>query len=322
LGYNPTYGFAEDKLKNARRFDNIRKLVTSGAAALFFSLLGQSATAEASWILDTSALLETNDNVTNAKSAMKADTIYLASLSGGYYEQIATYTGLSATVDIESRNYVDYGDLSSLSGGFSVNLNHKLGVGPQAMRMNAHVSYGLNDFRDNHRDVTAFTAGVSGSSWVTDRLNIQIGYEYDKAVPVETFTPHCDSYDTYTNCYAGSYDNPYDTKGNSVFARGSFLLSDVDMLIAGYRYRRGDAVADFVPDAGLQYSYTSIWYDTAFPGFATARYDVETHSVNIGISREIVRQLSLNLDYARHATSSSWGNYNNNVFRLGIAYAF
>lgn len=311
-------------MKIAHRFRNVCKLAVSCAAALFFWLLVLPVTAEASWIFDANALLENNDNVTNTNtdSGIKGDTVYLAGLSGGYYEQIATYTGLSATVDIESRNYVEYTDLNSLSGGLSLNLNHKFGVGPQAMRMNAHVSYALNDFKDNHRDVTVFTAGVSGSSWVTDRLNIQIGYEYDKAVPVGTFTPHCGPYDTYTNCYAGSYDNPYDTKGNSVFARGSFLLSDVDMLIAGYRYRRGDIVADFVPGSALLWSYTSLWYDPVFPGFVSARYDAETHSVNLGISREIVRQLSVNLDYVRHATSTSWANYNNNVFRLGIAYAF
>jgi hypothetical protein len=195
-------------LKKTRRYDNICKLVSPGAFALFFCLLASPVTAEASWIFEASALGETNDNAANTNSAMKSDTIFLAGLSAGYYEQIAEYTGLSATVDIEGKNHLEYGGLSSLSSGLSINLNHKFGVGLQAMRMNAHVSYGLNDFKDNHRDVTLFTAGVSGSGWATDRLNIMAGYEYDKAVPIETFAPHCGSYGTDTNCYAGSYDNP------------------------------------------------------------------------------------------------------------------
>lgn len=311
-------------MKTAALFRNVGKLAMPGAAVLFFYLFATPGSAEASWIFDANALLENNDNVTNTNTAsgMKGDTAYLASISGGYYEQIATYTGLSATVDIESRNYAEYGDLSSLSGGLSLNLNHKFGVGPQAMRMNAHVSYALNDFRDNHRDVTVFTAGVSGSSWVSDRLNIQIGYEYDKASPTGTFAPHCGPSGADMNCYAGPYDNPYDTKGNSAFARGSFLLSDVDMLVVGYRYRRGDIVADYVPGKASLWSYTSLWHDPVFPGFVSARYDAQTHSINIGITREVVRQVSVNLDYARHATSTSWADYNNNVFRLGIAYAF
>jgi len=308
-------------MKNAHRYENIHKFVLPGAFAIFFCLLASPVTAEANWILEASALGEQNDNVANTNFAMKSDTIFLASLSAGYYEQIAEYTGLSATVDIEGGNYVNYGDLSSLYSGLSINLNHKFGVGLQAARMNAHVSYGLNDFKDNHRDVTLFTAGVSGSGWVTDRLNIMVGYEYDKAVPVATFTPHCGSYGTDTNCSAGSYDNPYDTKGNSVFARISFLFSDIE-LMAGYRYRRGDVVADFVPGAGSQYSYTPLWRDAVFPGLASARYDGETHSVNLGVSGEIVRQISLNLDYANHATSASVANYSDNIFRMGIAYAY
>lgn len=307
-------------MKN-RRYDNIRKFVSSGATALYLCLLASPLTAEANWILEASALGERNDNVANITSGMKSDTVFLASLSGGYYDQIATYTGLSAIVDIESENHVDYGDLSGFSSRLSINLNHKFGVGLQAARMNAYVSYGLNDVKDNHRDVTLFTAGVSGSSWVSDRLKILVGYEYDKAVPVGTFTPNCGYYGTGANCYAGSYDNPYDTKGNSVFARVSFLFPDIE-LTAGYRYRRGDVVADYVPAAGSLYSYTPIWRDAVFPGMASARYDADTHSVNLGISGELVRQLSLNLDYAHHATSSSVADYSNNIFRLGVAYAY
>ncbi|MBF0291670.1 MAG: hypothetical protein HQK86_05880 [Nitrospinae bacterium] len=307
-------------MKN-RRHDNIRKLLSCGAYALFFYLLASPVAAEAHWILEAGALAERNDNVANTNSAMKSDSIYLASLSGGYYEQIATYTGLSAIVDIESRNHVDYGDLSGFSARFSLNLNHKFGVGLQAVRMNAHVSYGLDDVKDNHRDVTLFTAGMSGSSWVTDRLKILVGYEYDKAVPVGTFTPRCGYYGTDTNCYAASYDNPYDTQGNSVFTRVSFLLSGME-LTAGYRYRRGDVTADYVPGAGSLYSYTPIWNDAAFPGWASVRYDAQTHSINLGVSGEIATQLSLNLDYARHATSTSVADYTNNVVRLGVAYAY
>ena len=309
-------------MKNAHRHDSVRKLVSHGAFALFFYLFASPVTAEANWILEASALGERNDNAANTGSAMKSDTALIASVSGGFYEQIATYTGLSATMDVESRNYGEYVDLSSVSSGLSLNLNHKFGVGLQAVRMNAHVSYGLNDFKDNHRDVRLFTTGVSGSSWVTDRLKIMVGYEYDKAVPVETFAPHCGGYyGAYSNCVGGSYDNPYDTNGNSLFARVTFLLSDVE-LTAGYRYRRGDVVADYVPGAGSQYSYNPLWYDAVFPGLASARYDAQTHSVNLGVSGEIVRQLSLNMDYSYNATSTSVANYNNNVVRLGIAYAY
>lgn len=307
-------------MKN-RRYDSIRKLCSFEAYAVFLCLLVSPLTAEASWIFEASAIGERNDNVTNTNSSTKSDTIFLASLSGGYYEQIATHTGLSAIVDIESKNHVDYGDLSAFSSRLSLNLNHKFGIGLQAMRMNAHVSYGLDDVKDNHRDVTRFTAGVSGSSWVTDRLNIVVGYEYDKAVPVGTFTPHCEYYGTYADCYAWSYDNPYDTKGNSLFARVLFLFPDIE-LMAGYRYRRGDVVADYAPGAGSQYSYTPLWRDAAFPGLASARYDAETHSVNLGVSRELVRQLSLNMDYAHHSTLSRMSDYNNNAFRLGVAYAY
>ncbi|MBI5815136.1 MAG: hypothetical protein HZB29_05950 [Nitrospinae bacterium] len=293
------------------------------ATILSMSTLGPKC-AEASWLLDLRALAERNDNINNTKAAagMKTGTAYIAGASLGYFEQIATYTGASIDVDLENATVSEYDGLSRMSGGLSLNLGHKFGVGPQSLRMDMRASYRIEDFKDNHRDINSLTAGLTGSLWATERLNMLIGYEYDRNSPRETFEAYCGSDGKTTDCSPGSYSNPYDTSGNTVLARLSFLLTEADNLIFEYRFRRGEVAVDFVPGASLRNSRTSIWYDHVFSNYATARYQADTQSFNIGLSREIYRQFSLNLDYLRVNTNSSWANYENNIFRFGAAYAF
>lgn len=312
----------------------MKKTFRCGSRAGFFSALSLCAAlsiflmappaAEASWLFDFRALAERDDNVTstNAATGMKAGTAYIGAVSLGYFEQIALYTGASMNVELENASVAEYDKLSRLSGGLSLNVNHKLGVGPQAVRMNMRASYRVSDFKDNNRDVNTLLAGLTGSFWATERLNLLFGYEYDKGSPRETFFAHCGQDGKSMDCDPGDYSNPYDTSGSAVFARLSFLLTEVDNLIFEYRFRRGQVTIDFIPDAYLRASRTSLWYDAVFADFVAARYQADTSSFNVGLSREIYRQFSLNLDYLRMTTSTSWANYDNNVFRLGVAYAF
>lgn len=280
--------------------------------------------AHADWLFDASAMAQQDGNVSGAADGYaRMDTIFSASLAGGYYDQIATYTGLAVLAELESENYREYDGLTALSAGLSLNLNHKLGVGLRAPRLTGAVSYRLKDFKDNHRDVTIFLAGLTGSSWLTERLKVAAGYQYDNSVPVQSGAGHCkfSGYSAYL-CDLGKYQNPYGVTGHSLSLQLAFLLTQDDMLTAGYRYRRGDLAVSSAPDAGLLTQSSALWPDWVFHDFTAYRIDAETHSVNVGISRALARQVSLNLDFIRHAIAAGNTSYGKNVFRIGIAYSF
>ena len=280
--------------------------------------------ARADWLLDASALALRDDNVSGAADGYaKADTIFSVSAAGGYYDQIAPYTGLAALVELESENYSEYGGLNTVSGGLAIHLNHKFGVGLRAPRLTASVSYRLKDFKDNHRDVTVFLAGFTGSSWLTERLKVAAGYQYDNSVSVNADAGHCkfSGYAAYL-CDLGKYQSPYGGAGHSLSVQFAFLLTDADMLTAGYRHRRGDVAVSSAPDAALLAQSSALWPDWVFHDFTAYRIDAATNSVNVGVSRELARQVSLNLDYLHHAAEAGNARYGNNVFRIGIAYSF
>ncbi len=288
---------------------------------------GTASGMEASWIVNATAGISHTDNVNNASSSAgkRSDEVSLLSLSGGGYFQVADYTGIAFTVDLEKEVSANYTGLSLIAGGVTFRLNHKMGLGPSAVRLNAYTSASDEEYGDSHRNSLSYKAGISGSRWIGERVKAALGYEFDKRTPKNNYVENCaSSYGGYGGyCQPSNYTDVYDIQGHTGIAAAEITLTEKDTLLLSYRYRHGDVISVDVPTLGALSASSAVSGDGVFPTLKAYRISAAAQTGSIGISREIIRKMSLNLNYSFNAAAGNGGlDYRSNVLKLMVAYSF
>lgn len=288
---------------------------------------GNAAAVETSWIFDASAGISHTDNATNASSpaGKKSDDVSLLLLSGGRYFQIADYTGVAVAVDLKKEFSANYSGLNLIAAGVSFRITHKMGLGPSAIRLNAYTSTSDDEYNDTNRSSVLYKAGISGSRWIDDRVKVGLGYEFDKRVPKNNYVTTCTgAYGAYAGyCQPHNYTDVYDIQGHSGIATAEITLTEKDALILSYRYRSGDVISVDAPTLGVLGASSAVSLDEVFPALIAYRISAVTQTASIGVSREIIRKMSLNVNYSFSTTSGNGGvGYQSNIFNLIAAYSF
>ena len=285
---------------------------------------GSAAGVETSWILDAAAGISHTDNVNNASSpaGKKSDDVSRLFLSGGSYFQVADYTGISIALDLNKDFSANYSGLNLISAGVSFRLTHKMGLGPSAVRLNAFTSVSEEEFEDKNRNSVSYKAGISGSRWIDDRVKVEVGYEYDKRIPKNDYVNDCaGAYGVY--CWPSNYSNVYDIQGHSGIATAEMALTEKDTLLLSYRYRSGDTVSVDLPSAAVLAASSAVSLDKAFPALTAYRISAVTQTGSVGISHELIRKMSLNINYSFNTAAGNGGvSYQSNIFNLIAAYSF
>lgn len=284
---------------------------------------GNAPGAETSWIFDANTGISHFDNVNNASSTngKKSDDVTFLSLSGGSYFQIAGYTGLTVAVDLKNEVSANYSGLSLLAAGISLRISHKMGLGPSAVRLNAYTSASNEEYGDKDRNSILYKTGISGSRWIDDRVKVGLGYEFDKRAPKNNYELCTGGYGG--NCQLATYASVYDIQGHSGIAFAEVTLTEKDTAFLSYRYRSGDVVSVDLPAQKVLGASSAVSPDGVFPGLTAYRISAVTQTGFIGISRELIRKMSLNLNYSFNVASGKGGvDYQSNVINLIAAYSF
>lgn len=285
---------------------------------------GKAVGAETSWIFDANAGISHFDNVNNASSpsGKKSDDVSFLLLSGGSYFQIAEYTGLAVTVDLKKEVSANYSGLSLVAAGISLRISHKMGLGPSAARLNAYTSVANEEFGDKYRSLVSYKAGIFGSRWIDDRVKVGFGYEFDTRAPKNNYADSCvGAYGGY--CPPSNYTNVYGIQGHSGIATAAVTLTEKDALLFSYRYRSGDVVSVDAPTSRTLGASSAVSPDGVFSGLAGYRISAVTQTCSIGVSRELFRKMSLNLNYSFNAAAGNGGvDYQANIINLIAAYSF
>ena len=291
--------------------------------------------AHAAFIMDASAGARNTDNVNNAATTKKGDTLSTLHLSFGGYTQLADYTGASLTVDLHKETS-GYSGLNLVSSGLSLALTHKVGLGPAAPRLNLYGSASNENYSDDYRDSTSYKIGIFASEWVHERVKVGLGYEFDKRITASSYGitfgsggsgGSGDSGNGYAPKHASSYGtdyaNIYDLQGNSGILDVELIITEKDLLFLSYRYRSGDVVS--VDSRSLKaLNVSSAWSaDNTFTGLVAYRLKAVSHIATVEVSHELARKWSLNLGYAFNMTAGDGGNdYQTNRYNLAIAYSY
>ncbi len=288
---------------------------------IFFALLAilgyNAADASAYWTLDANVGERYSDNVTYASSSdgKKGDSTTLEAVSVGARYAVGESTGVGITANFKNGSNAKYGGLNVISSGLSLSVSQKLGLGPEAVRLAVYGSGSHDAYIDTSRDSTSYRAGVSASRWFGERIKLGIGYEYDKREQL---------YDKESFCIPGYCYNGdvYDVAGNSGILNVDFVVTEKDTLGLSYRHRQGDVTSSDVYTAGAVGVSKAYAPDRTFGGLYAYRLGAVTDSITVGVNRELLRKMSLDLDYTYYTAGADGGlTYKGNIFNLVVAYS-
>lgn len=290
-------------------------------ASIFFALLAifgyTAADASANWTLDASIGERYSDNVTYASSSdgKKGDSTTLEALSVGARYGVGETTGVGIAANFKNGSNAKYGGLNVISSGLSLSVSQKLGLGPEAVRLAVYGSGSHDAYIDTSRDSTTYRAGFSASRWLGERIKLGIGYEYDKREQLYDKESFCIG----VNCYNGDV---YDVAGNSGILNLDFVVTEKDTIGLSYRHRQGDVTSSdvYTPGAvGVSKAYAP---DRTFGGLFAYRLGAQTDLISVGWSRELLRKMSLDLNYTYYTAGADGGlTYKGNIFNFNVAYS-
>lgn len=286
------------------------------AGFLFFNVRH----AEAYVTLDVDAGARYSDNITNASSdaGKKTDVTSWADLSLGTFNVVEEYTGAGLGLDFKGTTSANFGGLNMVSTGLSARVTHKFGLGPEAVRLSVYGTGGREFFNDTTRNSDSFRAGLIASRWFGETFKLSIGYEYDRRLQLNNRGTIC--YGAYgATCYSTTV---YDVAGNAGILGADVIVTEKDMLEFSYRHRSGDVVSSDFPSSQISGSSAAWAADGSFAGLTAYRLSAVTDSISAGVSHELFRKGSVNLDYTFYSTQAGGGiNYRGNLLSLNLAYS-
>jgi len=273
-------------------------------------------------IIDAGVVAGYDDNVNRSffSSVKKDDVMVVPSASAGRVYQLADFTRLAATADVQAEVHNEFDFLNSVFAGTSVSVNHKFGVGPLKPWVKVHGSGGYLQVDDNLRDSWLFDSGITVGKRLTDRVDIAAGYTYDRRESGEgDAVPGTDL-----------PSNVFDQDGHTGSILSNVLVTNSILLSLGYAFRHGDIVStcDAQIVGMVLDKVDAVTFDTAFekafdisPSCAY-RIPGNTHDFSVATVYAFSGHASVNLSYHRVEGEASGLDYSNNRVNVVVNYSF
>ena len=221
------------------------KFLLAGLLAL--AALYCRSVAGADWGFDVTAGAGYDDNLSNgfASADRKGAASLTLDLSGGFYQQLGSSTGLSVAALAEGAVFDRYSGLNRIGLGGRAQLRHKFGLGPQAPWVAVAARAVHDDYNYSYQSGWALDAGISAGKQLGERWTLQGGIKYDDFT-ADKLQPQV---------LPGVSTAAYDTGGWNFTGKVSFLATPADVLIAAYTFRNGTVTSVTAPDLEiLEYS--------------------------------------------------------------------
>jgi hypothetical protein len=274
-------------------------------------------TARSEWTLATSAALNHDDNVGNAKNhaSVVADSSAAAGASFLQLISIADGFSLSAGGDLSGQLYERLSGLNNASVDGLLFLKKKWALGAFAPWTRLGVSIGRTDYADRYRDATLYRASLEAGKRLDERWNFWAKYEFERrrAAPVE--------YNTYL--YGVSSD-VFSQQGRSFKAGAEYQLSERISLALGSLLRHGDVVATSRAGSSIYAYPKALAPDPTFGAGAYAyRLAGTTFGARLGVDYSLTAHSLIGCGFQRLETHAQGGNnYTDSLSDLTWIYRF
>ncbi|MEO5361265.1 MAG: hypothetical protein H7843_12600 [Nitrospirota bacterium] len=270
----------------------------------------------ADWILNANLSAQYRDNInyTFASDERRGDFITIPSASIGRYYQLGERTRLRLTVDVSGEIYSLYHKLDSVLAGGSFALVQKLGVGHEIPWVSLTGSASYLDVSDSSRDSMIYTVGVNAGGYVSERVDLQAGYQYTarRGKDLSAADP-------------GTSGRVFDLNSHRISLTANFLVAPCLVITPGYFFNTGD----FVSSSGKKYVDTIKGYAKATAhdgdyGQPLWAYKLNgfAHQFSIGASYALTGHMSLNAGYSHVVGRANGWDYYENIVKFALMYSY
>jgi hypothetical protein len=296
-------------------FSKLRRRARACRAACTFFIACASDASYAAWQFDVNTGFVYDSNLTRAYAPadIRADGAFTLDAAAGSFWALSGADGLTLTLDARSELYHRFHELNLLDVGANATYKHKFGLGYAAPWIALSVAAAHDDYRGDIRD--------------SHRLDV-------RAEIGKRFTPEFDA------AFGGSHDRRYarndepvvpgisgavfDLRGESVYARAGYAITDSLLLGVDLSVRRGDVVATTRPDFDIFVVSDAIAADPAFgPDFFAYRLRGTTDTAKLSASWALDERSSLNAVYVEERTDAAGGvSYRSHSASLVYAWRY
>ena len=275
-----------------------RAATLRAAARLWLSvmLVCAAAPARADWFYDVEAGGLYDDNLTRAQQAadVRGDGAATLAAGAGWFYAPSGADGITLSLQANSEAYARFHGLNLLSIGGTAAYRHKFGLGYDVPWVSIAVSAAHDDFRGDIRDSDRVDAHIEVGRRLSENFDASFGVAIDRRFARNDLP-----------VVPGISGKVFDLRGQSVFARAAYDLTDRLQVSARVSSRRGDVVSTTRQNLEIFLASDAIAADPTFGSdFYAYRLRGTTTTANATLSWALSDHSSLNLSYAVARTAA------------------
>jgi hypothetical protein len=265
-----------------------------------------AAPARGEWFYDAQLGGLYDDNLTRAQQAadVRADGAVTLGADASWFYAPSGNDGITLSLQANTEAYARFHGLNLVSIGAAAVYRHKFGLGYAAPWVSAAVSAAHDSYRDDIRDGERFDLRLEFGRRLSERFDASMGVAIDRrrARSDRPVVP-------------GISGKVFDLRGQSIFARAGYDITDRLQLGGSVSVRRGDVESTTRQNLDIFLASDAIAADPTFGSdFFAYRLRGTTQSARASLSWALSDRSSLNVSYAFAHTAS----YDDLVYRARI----
>jgi hypothetical protein len=268
----------------------------AAASLLLSMLLCAAEPACAEWFYDVEAGGLYDDNLTRAQQAadVRADGAATLAATAGWFHAPSGTDGITLSLEANSEAYARFHGLNLISFGGSAGYRHKFGLGRDVPWASITVSAAHDTFRGDIRDGDRLEAGLEVGKRLSENFDASVGIATDRRFASND-----------RPVVPGVSGKVFDLRGQSVFARAAYDVTERLQVGARVSARRGDVVSTTRQNLDIFLASDAIAADPTFGSdFYAYRLRGTTTAANATLSWALSDRSSLNLSYAVARTAA------------------
>jgi hypothetical protein len=291
-----------------------RRIVhTLASAACAAALSCASGLALAAWQYDVDAgfTYDSNLNRAYAPADIRADAAFVAEATAGWFSALSGSDGLTLAADARTELYHRFDGLDAIHLGAAATYRHKFGLGYAAPWIALRLAGAYEDFRDDLRDGGRVEARAELGRRFTPEFDAGFGGLLERR-----YARHGES------VVPGISGKVFELRGQSLYARAGYALTEQLLVAATLAVRRGDVVATTRRAFDIFAASDAIAADPAFgPDFFAYRLRGTTDTAKLSASWALDERSSLNAVYADERSDAA-GGIDYRSHSVGLLYAW
>jgi hypothetical protein len=271
--------------------------------------------ARPAWLLDADVGLQHESNLPRARLStdIQSGWALTGGLSGGYAHALDGYTGVTATADARVARHDGHSGLDLDALGVALGIRRKFGLGLNVPWASAALSAVRENYGTDIRESDRYNLTLEAGYRFSERFEALVGGAVEKRNARNSAA-----------VVPGIPGDPFELYGRTLYARGTYALTERWDLTFGYGVRSGDVVASTRRNLQIFTVSSAIAPDPAFgPDYFAYRLDGVTRTPWAGLSWALTEYSTLRVVYTRELTYGANGfNYYNTLVSAVFLHRF